>query len=444
MPNLKRLASSGLIFDDAICASPLCAPSRVSMATGRSYGRAPSEGDEPLALGNFSVLPRESDNFYRRLSEAGYSVASCGKSDLRKKNDSWGPDGLHMEDGISLWHAMGFTHGADCAGKHDAIWAHQKGIPDPYFRFLEEHGVDKVHMADFAGRPYPNFTNTEPTDLPQFAYADNYVAATALRLIREMSESEQPWFLQVNFMGPHEPLDVTPAMKESVAGRDVPMDWLASELDEETQRDLRRNYMAMLENIDRRLGEIFASLEAQGLLANTIVVYASDHGEMLGERDEWTKIVPYAASVSVPLVISGPGVSNGRFSECVSLVDLAPTFLEIAEAAPLDETDGQSLVPTFTDANAEIGGARLCGLGGWRSLVTEDWRLIVGYEAGTHRKDIMASRWDGTMSHPMLFDRKNDPREKNNVAAKHPHIVTDLFARLSELASSGPPASAGS
>jgi arylsulfatase len=427
-PNMLRLAQEGVSFRDAVCASPLCAPSRICLATARNYGHAPTP-ERPLR-DNGDFLPASVPNFYQALRRAGYAVASCGKSDLRKPCQSWGLDGRHVVDGFSEWNALGFSHGLDSAGKHDAVKSFGAGLPEPYFDFLRRHGLADIHARDFVDRPYPNYANCSPTPLPDFAYGDNFIGEQALALLQQLDDGP-PWFLQVNFMGPHEPMDVTPAMQSDLSSRDLPLADLDPCYDAAQHLAIRRNYVSMIENIDTWLGHFLAVLESSGRLDNTVVVYASDHGEMLGEHEEWTKWVPYRPSIAVPLIFRGPNISH-HVDDCpASLIDLGPTLLDLAGAEPMEAVDGQSLRDRIeTPGDAGEDSFRVVGLGCWRAVVTSSHTLIVGYRPGMTHAEMIANAWSGACNMPLLFDRRADPNERHNLAAENPLLVETLFNKM--------------
>jgi arylsulfatase A-like enzyme len=427
-PNMARLAREGVSFDEAVCPSPLCAPSRICMATARNYGLAPTP--ERPVRSNAEFLPPEIPNVYQRLRAAGYAVGSCGKSDLRKPCVSWGADGRHVVGGVSEWEKLGFTHGEDSAGKHDAIKSFHAGIPEPYFAFLSRHGLAALHAADYAQRPYPNYANVAPTPLPEFAYADNYVGARALELLRAVSGAA-PWFVQVNFSGPHEPMDVTAEMQRLAGAREIAVPAVDPAFDRPTHLQIRRNYAAMIENIDRWIGHFVRAVDSSGALGNTLVIYASDHGEMLGEHDEWAKWVPYQPAIAVPLIFWGCGIQHHADPDPASLVDVGPTLLELAGAEPLAQADGRSLLGRMRGMPAGAGEAvRTVGLGGWRAVVARTHTLIVGYRPGMTHAAMLAADWSGACESPMLFDRAADPGQTRNLAAEHPGIVQRLYEVL--------------
>jgi choline-sulfatase len=165
-------------------------------------------------------------------------------------------------------------------------------------------------------------------------------------------------------------------------------------------QEVRRRYAAMIENIDARVGELLARLDAEGELANTVVIYTSDHGEMLGDHGTWGKQVPLEASTRIPLVVAGPGVRAGaRTDALVSLEDIGATALALAGLAP---SAGMTAQPFTSVLAGESDAARphlLSGLDrtakeiemaarhygsttwtrlrGWRSIVTGDRKLVV-------------------------------------------------------------------
>ena len=154
----------------------------------------------------------------------------------------------------------------------------------------------------------PTYANTVPTPLPDFAYGDNWIAANGLQLLEGMT-NDAPWFLQVNFNGPHEPMDVTASMQARWQEADLPAPVASSEYDADKHRAIRANYAAMIENIDTHLGRYLDYLASRDWHKDTIVIYASDHGEMLGDHDRWGKVVSLPAIGPHP---PGPGWPRHR------------------------------------------------------------------------------------------------------------------------------------
>ncbi|MGB9606848.1 MAG: sulfatase family protein, partial [Bryobacteraceae bacterium] len=328
--NLDALARRGVRFTRVLTPSPLCAPARACLAAGKEYAncRVPNNGYD---------YPLDRPTFYSALRDRGYAVLGCGKFDLHKKTLDWGLDGKRL---LREW---GFTDGIDNAGKHDAIRSGAVEPKDPYMAYLHRRGRAALHVADFKKRR--EYADTFPTPLDEEAYCDNWLAGNGLMLLRSVPPGK-PWFLQVNFTGPHSPMDITRRMEATVRGRAFPPPNRNTQYPPEVHFAIRQNYTAMCENIDRWLGIFLQEIKRRGELDNTLIAFSSDHGEMLGDHDRWGKSLPYHPSVSVPLHIAGPGVKAGVSSDAlVSVMDLAATFLDYAGAEPLPAMESRSLRP---------------------------------------------------------------------------------------------------
>lgn len=419
-PNINKLANRGIWFTDAISPSPICVPARACLASGKEYDRCG-------AMNNATNYPEEQMSFYSLLRQSGYHTMGCGKFDLRKPAKDWGRDGKHNVDGKCYLDLLGFSDGIDNSGKHDGISGYRKGKVCPYFSYLEEKGLAKVHFDDYKNRRYPNFDNTKPTPLPAEAYADNWIASNGLKLIRN-APKDRPWFLQVNFNGPHEPMDITPKMKERWAGVNFPQPHNCKDFTPEKHVEIRQHYAAMIENIDRWLGIYIEELNKTGQFENTVIVYSSDHGEMLGDHNRWNKSVPYQPSVGVPLVIAGPGVVKGEVcNELVTTMDLTATFIEYADVTVPSDMDSRSLKKLLEGGTGKHREYVLSGLGAWRMVYDGRYKLIRGFDPAKKKvrsKDLMKKE------PVVLFDLQRDQLENNNIAQQHPEVVERLMAIL--------------
>ncbi|MDP8243875.1 MAG: sulfatase-like hydrolase/transferase [Candidatus Hinthialibacter antarcticus] len=397
-PNIDRLAANGVQFKNAICPSPLCAPSRACLASGNEYDRC-------RVPNNGANYPLDQPTFYHALHEAGYHVLGCGKLDLHKASQTWGLDGR------TNLHDWGFDDGIDNAGKWDAINSGREVPKDPYMAFLHDHGLAQTHVDDFMKRRKEGKNATFATPLPEPAYCDNWIGQNGLFLLRRAPQN-QPWFLQVNFTGPHDPVDITHSMSRLYEGVEFPQPNQNTQLEPEKHVEIRRNYSAMVENIDRWVGVYLNELERRGELDNTLVVFSSDHGEMLGDHNLWAKTHPYQPSVGVPLVISGPGVVDSKPNiKPVTTLDLAATFLECAGAKIPARIDSQSLWPILNGKTDKTRDFVLSGLGPWRMVDDGRFKLVVNY---------------GKQQQTLLFDRTSDPLENNNLAKSGPAEVKRL------------------
>ena len=247
--------------------------------------------------------------------------------------------------------------------------------------------------------------------------------------------------MQVNFTGPHEPKDITASMWESCQGIEYPGPLASTQHDAEFHNRARQNYGAMLENIDARIGEIIAAIERRGELENTVIIYTSDHGDMLGDHDEWQKSRPWQSAVAVPLIVAGPGVSEGRKSSAlIQMFDLAATFIDYAGADPVPDMDARSIRPVLEDP------AR-----GHRDVLFSGLRYHGGYTgvSAQHPSDryIWDLAFDGRFKlvhqhgyglAPQLFDLESDPAETNDLAASQPERASAMMELIgSETARNG-------
>lgn len=416
-PNLKRLAARGVHFTNALSPAPVCAPARACLASGKAYANCG-------VAGNGNPYPLKQTTFYSLLRQAGYQVLGCGKFDLDKPGKNWGLDGKHQRQGKpSLLEVWGFSDGIDNAGKMDGASAYKDGKkPEPYFAFLESRNLVDAHLKNFKtlDHDYPG-----PSLMPDDAYCDNWIADNGLNLIRSAPKG-RPWFIQINFNGPHPPMDVTKSMFEKWKDTKFPPvragngdDWLAK----------RRNYGAMIYNIDRWLGVFQEDLSKRGELENTLIVYCSDHGEMLGDRGMSGKSQPYHPSVCVPLVFAGPAVrKNVTCEKPAETLDLAATFLDYAGVAVPKDMDSKSLRP-FLEGGGDL--TRTCAvssLGNW-ALAFDGRYKLVATEMGRKKSKQTAA------TNPLeLYDLSTDPAEVHNIAGEYPDIVARLKPLLPPVA----------
>jgi choline-sulfatase len=336
-PNITALARAGVVFESAYCPSPLCAPSRAALLTGRLPSRIE-------VFDNAAELRASLPTIAHHLRAAGYATCLAGKMHFV------GPDQLHgFEERLTpdIYPAgLGWT----------PDWRRPVGDRLPWYHTMESVLSPGVCAASM-----------------QLDY-DDEVTFRAVRRIFDFARAgaRKPFFLLVSFTHPHDPWEVrrrywdrydrdaidapaTPPIPLSEADPHslrlremIGIDEAA--LSDEQVRTARHAYYAAISYVDERIGELLAALADTGLDDETTVMFTADHGEMLGERGLWYKMSFFEPSARVPLVVSAPGrLAPGRVREPVSLLDLAPTVLELAAPAGADELardmDGFSLGP---------------------------------------------------------------------------------------------------
>lgn len=396
-PNIDALAARGMRFINAIVPSPLCAPSRACLASGREYG-------ECGVVNNSENFPLNASTYYKLLRDSGYFVAGCGKLDLAKKALDWG------EDGKRFLHEWGFSDGINNEGKHDAVQSVAKGTKGPYMAFLRKAGLAEKHLQDIHARK--DYSATFPTTLTEDAYCDNWLSTNGINLIKR-APKDKPWHLAVNFTGPHSPMDITARMEKTVRGRNYLQPNGSRQFTPEVHVAIRQNYTAMVENIDRWVGKYVELLKQRGELDNTIIVFSSDHGEMLGDHSRWGKSVPWQESVGVPLIMAGPGIQHAKSDALVSVMDLAATFLDyggVAKPSGMDSRTLRHLAEGRTKLHREY---LLSGLDQWEMAWNGRHKFIRGFEA-----------------EPQLYDLAADPSENRNIVKRDKRMAEEMEAML--------------
>jgi arylsulfatase len=346
-PHIDRLAASGALFEQCYCQSPVCTPSRASFLTGR-YPRT------TRCRQNGQDIPADEVLVTRLLADAGYTCGLAGKLHLSACHPSAAPAGeRRIADGYAEFH-----------------WSHHP-MPDwptnAYVRWVREGGADYATPA-FEGSRFVR------RGMPEALHQTTWCAEQAIGFMRANSRFARPWLMSVNIFDPHHPFDPPEELLRAYADRldDVPLpNYVPGELDGKPavqerchggaygtpglfpasamtaadHRLVRAAYWAMCALIDRQVGRILAALEASGQAENTIVIFMSDHGELLGDHGIYLKgPFFYDPAVRVPLIVSWPGrIAPARYTGLAELVDLAPTLLEAAGLPPHPGMQGRSL-----------------------------------------------------------------------------------------------------
>jgi arylsulfatase A-like enzyme len=201
-------------------------------------------------------------------------------------------------------------------------------------------------------------------------------------------------------------------MQELYAGETFPLPNGNDQFSDEEHQEVRRNYSAMVENIDRNVGLYLDLLEERGELENTLIIYSSDHGEMLGDHNGWSKSLPWHESASVPMVISGPGVQKGVTCDLPTTnLDVTATSLDYAKLDIPDDMDSRSLRNLLEGKTKTHREVVLSGLGKWRLAYDGRYKYVEGFE-----------------DTPQLFDLNEDPNENNNLIndSKHAEHIERL------------------
>ncbi len=386
-PNIDALAERGTRFETAYTPCPICVPARASLATGRYV-------HEIRYWDNATAYDGRVPGWGVRLQASNVRVESIGKLHYRNSEDSTGFEVQHQP--MHIWKGIGQVWGA---------------VRDPL-----PTRKDDIVRFDQVGAGYSKYNSY-----------DQAVRDQAIAWLGQHARDDRSWMLFVGFVAPHFPLIAPQSYIDMYPPGAMPLPTLrqrhgyarhpwvdAQELftptdaefgtDDDKRRRAISAYYALCTMVDDHVGAICDVLDRTGLTETTNVIYTSDHGEALGQREHWGKSNLYNECTQVPLVMAGPGVSAGQICNTpVNLIDLAPTFLSAFGLS--DPTlRGRSLFDiahepfdpnraAFSEYHAfgSPSGAFMLRKGRWK------YHEYIGFE-------------------PELFDLDSDPDEAANLA----------------------------
>jgi iduronate 2-sulfatase len=403
-PNIDRLAARGVRFDRAYCQFPLCNPSRASMFTGL---RPDTIKVYDLQKNFRSERPRIT-TLPQLFKNNGFFSARVGKMYHYGVPRQIGSGGMDDPDSWDL-----------------AI--------NPRGRDKDEE--DKIHVLTRGTGSTLGFSlswlDQEGTDEEQ---TDGQGATDSIELLERFAREKRPFFLGAGFFRPHTPYvapkkwfdlypkdsitlvpDPTEDLKDvpEIAQTIKPANYGRSESE---LKDCKRAYFASISFMDAQVGRLLDALDRLKLTDNTIVVFVSDHGYLLGEHGQWQKQMLFDESNRVPLIFAGPGVTGrGASPRTVEMLDIYPTLVELCDLPqPKHKLEGKSLAPLLKDPQAKRNrpaysqvqrgtdqtppGPPIMG----RSVRTERWRY---------------TEWDDRNHSVELYDHENDPHELTNLAS---------------------------
>lgn len=415
-PFLDSLANTGMRFANAYSATPSCIAARASIFTGmcqQHHGRVGYRDGIPWRYAH--TLPA-------CFTRAGYQTHCVGKLHVHPPRNRIGFESVDLHDGFLHYYNQSST-------PHSM---HQS-VADDYCYALD--GLDHKSLLDtglecngWPARPWMYAEALHPT---------HWVADRTLDFLRRR-DRDCPFFLTASFVRPHPPLDAPEAyfapyrsqsLRPPIAGDDwsAPIGPTAYSgqhgfPDATYARQAQEGYYACITQVDHQIGRILETLRTDGLLQNTMVMFISDHGEMLGDHNLFRKALPYEGSARVPMLLSGPGIAPGQVRhEVMDLMDVMPTLLDAAGLSIPDAVDGQS--------------ALRIQQGGWRSLVHGEH----AYGAASNHYIVTPEAkyiWFSQTGREQFFHLKDDPDELHDAIhdpAHQPTIATlrnALIARL--------------
>lgn len=448
-PNMDRLGKEGVIFNRAYCPNTVCTPSRTSIMTGLhlskhgAYNIGTAAMDKEVFLSN---ILRDHGYYTKHIGKAHWYPWGTDNPETREVNEEGTPfsdfAGFHSAE-LSIGHSLGGLQG------HYRKWIENKGY-DPS-SFDQEFLLSK------------DANGTADWELPVELHSGTWIAERAVNFL-ENHPKEQPFYLNLGFQDPHHPHALPTNFKNRVDPDDIPLPdypsdqdadylehhhhfhhgtinesrfrgefaiagnesaaWEPYFKDEHKARVTRAYYYSMIQLIDDQLGSILNKLDELQLTENTLIIFTSDHGEMLGDHYIGQKgPMIYEGVTRIPLFMRYPdGFKPSQVEECVSLVDLLPTILDFVGIQDDQQRDGISL-KTMLESGEKIkrSGVRIeykeeQDRIRYKCWVTKDWKLAIylGESFGE------------------LYDLKNDPKEFCNLfdSPDHQAIKTKLLVEM--------------
>ncbi len=399
-PNLDRIAHEGARFRHAYSSTPSCTPARACILTGQSpwhhgmlgYGKVSTE------------YPHEMP---RMLASAGYRTCAIGKNHFHPQRNSHGYEKVILDE-------SGRSFSADFRSDYRSwFWSEAPNL-DP----------------DATGIGWNDCTAGEYV-LPERLHPTAWTGDTAVRFLRTCPR-DNPFFLKVSFARPHSPYDPPARYMRQFKDAEIPPasvgDWAEryrsrssalpslwhGDLGTSQVRHSRQGYYGSIRFIDDQIGRILETLHTRGLYDNTLILFVSDHGDMLGDHHHWRKCYAYEGSARVPMLLRWPGglVAGERGqvrTEVVELRDVMPTVPATAGIAIPDAVDGRSLLDPVSGKGH-----------GWRAYL--DLEHNICYSERNHWNALTDGSWkyiyQALDGEEFLFDLSNDPHEQRNLAGQ--------------------------
>ncbi|MCO6044284.1 sulfatase [Aeoliella sp. ICT_H6.2] len=401
-PNIDKLASRGMLFTNAHCPSPMCAPSRAAIMTGLYPSSTGLYENSQWWYPNLPGVVTLPAHFRRH----GYYAGGAGKI-FHHTAGNHPPN--QWDDYLPLrFRNDGWFRGA----KLNYPWS--KYVPEPkQFPFSGVAGLS--HENDWGSLP-----------IAAEDYDDAVSTDYAVRFLQDQHEG--PFFLACGLFRPHLPWYVPQEYfdqysLEDIVLPEVPKDDLGDvpEIGQKLAKQRRDDYLrikradqwkqavqaylASITYADAQLGKILEALDQSPHRESTIVVLWSDHGWHLGEKQHWHKGTLWEEATRVPLVICVPGSQPGVCSRPVSLVDIYPTLVDLTGTDPGSSLDGESLAPLLKNPRQQWERPAVVQFGRGNAAVRSDRYRYIRYRDGTEE----------------LYDQQVDPHEWNNLAANAEH-----------------------
>ncbi len=459
-PNIDRLALEGMRFTSAFCANPICTPNRASILTGMYPNMHGSRS-------NGINLSEDVPIFTETLRKRGWHTVAIGKLHHNFFHDPHFDETVYSAERISHWISP---------KKESSV---RKRFKKPYYGYEEVeivlgHGdLCAGHYLDWLEERNPGHTKSikermeqafkdliYETNLPEELYQTSYVTERSIAFLERKAKGEygdKPFFLFCSYPDPHHPMCPPGRFSDMYKPEDIELPPSFNDLEnvnkhpyfgnivmnpplkgvhllqrstteQEARRFIAKTYGA-ISMIDEGVGKILSALEKLGMADNTIVIYTSDHGDLMGDHGLILKgLSPFNGVLNVPMIWKVPGVTkpDSISDSLMSSIDFAPTLLKLLRVSSRHQPpdmQGVNITPVLKDPTAEVRNfclieedEEIFGLKArLRYLVTNEYKMTV---------------YLGLRDYGEIYDRKNDPHELNNLWFKEPQLRQKLIEKL--------------
>lgn len=411
-PNLDTLANEGVAFTRCYSATPTCIPARAALFTGQSQERHGRVGYQDGVDWSYeTTLPGE-------LARAGYHTHCAGKMHVWPARRLMGFHSVDLHDGFLPYRSTGVPA---------SQWM---GRIDDYLPCLQGAVGQSASINDLGLGC--NSWVARPWAAPEQVHPTNWVVTRSADFLRRRDPTK-PFFLWTSFVAPHPPLDppapyfemydrraLTPPVMGDWAVRPSPAentaDGFSAALSERQIHAMQAGYYGLITHLDHQIGRLLRELRDEGVLNDTVVLFTSDHGEMLGDHCMLRKSQPYEGSAHVPLLLWDPGghlglPKGGRCTALAELRDVMPTLLAAARLPIPQTVDGKSLLDaarTGLPVRESLHGEHTAQTGAPCSvhyLLAGDYKYV----------------WYSDTGREQLFCLRTDPTELRDLAAGEAH-----------------------
>lgn len=410
-PYLDTLASDGVCFENAYSACPSCIPARAALFTGKTPTHTGRVGYQDGVDWDYTHM------LAQELSDHGYQSTCIGKMHVHPPRLSCGFDTVKLHDGY-----IGHYRKANLP-----YWMHQN-VSDNYMRDMK-HKLGETFDVNATGVENNSWI-THPWIYEERFHPTNWVVDESIEFL-ETRDRTKPFFLMASFVRPHPPFDAPASYynlyKEKELTPPAQSDWMNQDLtkrdgkvmdsihgcsDETLRQQAMAGYYSCITHVDHQIGRFITALENDETYNDSIIIFTSDHGEMLFDHGLFRKVVPYEGSTNIPLLVHvGKNIKkiNPHSSDSiVELRDIMPTLLEMANISIPNEVDGISL----------------------KDEIFNDSKIAREYLHGEHSGIIeQSNQWIATPQDKFIwftqtgveqyFDLLHDPKETKNLI-EHP------------------------